>query len=135
MALFSFVLNVHFGGFQFPKPVNSSVNSSLYWCLSILTVLTAFNRFRAFTAGLPSNVSLMFSTAYVAGIRFISHWRTNSRAEVNWLNWTNQISRRKNTKSRAFCERGRSKGLWMCGGHTGHRKSQLTTRIVRVKRD
>ena len=47
-----------------PGPVNSSENSFLYWCPSILTVLTTFSWFRGLTASPSSNDSWRFPTTY-----------------------------------------------------------------------
>ena len=53
-----------------------------------------------------------FSRSSVAGIRFISHWRTNSRTEVNWLNWTNQISRGRIPKAGPFVKEKHANFTW-----------------------
>ena len=55
---------------------------------------------------------LLMSAITVTVIRCIFHRQTNFLTKVNWLNWTNQINRRKDTKSRAFSEKNGKSLSW-----------------------
>ena len=55
----------------------------------------------------------------------------NSCTKVNWLNWTNQISQRKNTKSQTFCE-GEEKvsSAPFTRNHSGVNMTKTFTRLL-----